>query len=111
MSIGGRGLLKPGDIAVRGGLACCSTKIVISSWKLRPGVAIVVPNVASLTMGSHKRGMEHTDSTGKTRSGLGKRLAIEGAGVPGVPPSPRDTKVSRGACETASETPTTIEDL
>jgi hypothetical protein len=55
--------------------------------------------------------MEHTDSTGKMRLGLEKRLATEGAGALGVPPSPRNRRVSRGACETASETPTTIEDL
>jgi hypothetical protein len=104
-------LLKQGDIAVGGGLAYFSTMITISSWKLQHGATIVVPNAASSTMGSHEHGMEHTNSTGKTGTGSEKRLAIEGAGVPGVPPSPRDGRVSRDACKAASETPTTIEDL
>jgi hypothetical protein len=111
MSTRRRGLLKHGDIAVGDGLACCSTMIAISSWKLRPGTAIIVPNTTSSTMGSHGHGMEHTDFTGKTRPGLGKQLATEGGEAPGVPPSPRDGRVSRSACEIASKTPTTREDL
>jgi hypothetical protein len=57
--------------------------------------------------------MKHTEATGKTRSGSVKRLAIEGAGVraSGVPPSPRDRRVPRGAYKSASESPKAIEDL
>jgi hypothetical protein len=72
MSIGGRGLLKYGDIAIRGGLSSYSTMTAIFFWQLRPGVAIVVHNAAPSTMGSHERRMKHTDTTGRMSSGLEK---------------------------------------
>jgi hypothetical protein len=42
---------------------------------------VVVPIAASLTIGSHERGMKHTEATGKTRSGSGKPLATDGVGT------------------------------
>jgi hypothetical protein len=110
MSTGERDLLKHGDIAIGGGLAC-STMTAISCWQLRPGAVIVVPKAASSIMGSHERGMKHTDTTGKTWSGSGKQLGTEGAGVLVVYLSPRDGRVLRSACETMSETSKAIEDL
>jgi hypothetical protein len=55
-------------------------------------------------MGSHERGMKHTDATGKT----------EGAKVLGAPLSPRGGgggRVPRGTCKTTSKTSKAIEDL
>jgi hypothetical protein len=95
MSIGERGLLKHGDIAIGGGVSSCSTMTAISSWQLRPGATIVVPKATSSTTWSHKRGMKHVDATRRMRSGSEKRLATEGVGASGVPPSPRDGRVPR----------------
>jgi hypothetical protein len=95
MSTGGRDLLKHGNIAIEG-VASGSTMTAISSCQLQPGVANVVPKAASSIMGSHKRGMKHTDATGKTWSGSRKQLATKGTEALGAPLSPRE-----GGCRAA----------
>jgi hypothetical protein len=51
----------------------------ISSSQLRPGVATDVPKAVSSIMGSHERGMKHTDTNGKTWLASRKQLVTKGA--------------------------------
>jgi hypothetical protein len=108
-SMGGRRLLKHGDKVVGSGLASCSTMLTTSSRELRHGAPTNAPNVASSTMGSHERGMEHIENMKKMWSGSGKLLALEGddSNSLEVRLSPRVWRVPREA----SESPNAIGDF
>jgi hypothetical protein len=71
-------LLKHGDKVVRSGLIGYSTMLTTSSRQLRHSAPTNASNIASSTMGSQERGMEHTEDTKKMWSVTRKLLASEG---------------------------------